>query len=352
MPVDIKDLPVKLPEDVDFRPTGLSPLTRSKKFQAGIEKKYGRGAHRETDTMDTFVDSSWYFLRYADPDNQKEFAGQEALTSWLPVDLYIGGAEHATGHLIFARFLTKVLHKLGYLNFNEPFLKLRHQGLIMGTDGFKMSKSRGNVINPDSLIEKFGADSFRLYEMFIGPFSQNVAWNVRGIEGVHRFLGRIFAASQKVAGQSSKEAESALHNLIKKITHDIENFKFNTAVSGLMEFFNGFGEKMSKAEWQRFLVLLYPFAPHLACELWSRFKIKGELWNAAWPGFDERLTQSKLIKLPVQINGKLKGLIEVAPNASEGEVLELIKKDKRLAPLIVKIKKVIYRAGRIVNLVS
>jgi len=352
VPLSEDELPVILPDDVDFRPTGLSPLARSKKFNQGIEKKYGKGAKRETDTMDTFVDSSWYFLRYADPWNDRAFVSKEALKKWLPVDLYIGGAEHASGHLIFARFLTKVLYRLGYLNFNEPFLKLRHQGLILGPDGFKMSKSRGNVVNPDELIGKFGADAFRMYEMFIGPFRESIAWDVRGIEGVSRFLSRVWQSSLKPAIRSSgKEPEKALHRLIQKVTSDIEEFKFNTTISSFMEFFNHFGGKLSKRQWERFLILLFPFVPHLSSEIWRNLKLKGRIDRTPWPTFDQEMTRREIVKLPVQVNGRLKGLIEISPDASQKEVMQKIGEDKRLRGYALRAKQVVYRESRVINLV-
>jgi len=350
---DEKELPVRLPGDVDFRPTGLSPLTRSKEFQRGVEKKYGQDARRETDTMDTFVDSSWYFLRYADPTNKRAFVSPQALKEWLPVDFYIGGAEHATGHLIFARFITKVLNRLGYLDFDEPFLKLRHQGLILGPDGFKMSKSRGNVINPDELIERFGADALRMYEMFIGPFDQSIAWDVRGIEGVYRFLNRLWQSSRGTPPQkTSLEAERALNRLVKKITSDIEELKFNTAVSSFMEFSNHFGEGLTKKQRERLLILLYPFAPHIASELWEKLGMKKPLYQGTWPTFDEVLTQQTTVRLPVQFNGKLKGIIEISPLATEQEAVRAIQRNPKLKELVSRAKRVIYKAGRVINLVA
>ncbi len=351
LPVPEKDLPVLLPTDVAFKPTGLSPLLLSRQFQVGVERKYGKGAKRETDTMDTFVDSAWYFLRYADPKNTKEFADKKVLSAWLPVDLYVGGAEHATGHLIFARFITKVLHKLGYLSFDEPFLKLRHQGLILGPDGFKMSKSRGNVINPDELVSKFGADAFRMYEMFIGPFHQSLPWDIRGIEGVYRFLNRLWQGRRSVVSRETPDVRRALNRLVRKITSDIENLKFNTAVSSFMEFFNHFGQALSRESWRRFLILLYPFAPHLTSEIWSNWRFQGELSAATWPTVGPLLTQEAMMDLPVQVGGKLRGVIRVKTRAAKAEVLAEIKRHVKLRPWVTRAKKIIYKEGRIVNLV-
>ena len=260
MLVEEKDLPVMLPTDVDFKPTGQSPLLGSKEFQKDVEKKYGKGARRELDTMDTFVCSSWYFLRYCDPHNEKEFADKKSLKYWMPVDLYIGGAEHTNGHLLYARFITKVLHKLGYLNFDEPFLKLRHQGLILAPDGEKMSKSRGNVINPDDLIAKYGADTLRVYEMFMGPFDQTVAWDTNGVTGVRKFLERAYKLVQERKSALASE-DSSVHRLVKKVTEDIEEMKFNTVVSGMMEFVNDMSRVKDGGWTESFVKVLAPFAP-------------------------------------------------------------------------------------------
>jgi len=348
--LDEKDLPVLLPTDVDFTPKGESPLAGSKTFQEEIEK-YGSGVKRELDTMDTFVCSSWYFLRYCDPNNGKEFASKEQLKYWMPVDLYIGGAEHTNGHLLYARFITKVLKKLGYLSFDEPFLKLRHQGLVLGTDGEKMSKSRGNVINPDDLIEQFGADTVRMYEMFMGPFDQSIAWDTNGVVGVRKFLDRVYrivnSRSGKVSGQSD-----AIHMLIKKVTEDIEGMKFNTAVAAFMEFINEVSKEDSNNWLGDFVKLLNPFAPHLAEELWQ--KVLGEkesVSDAQWPVFDPKKAKATTVTIVVQEKGKLRGTVSVPAGSDEQVVLAAVHENEKLAALAAGSSKHIFVQDKIVNFV-
>jgi leucyl-tRNA synthetase len=245
VPVPEKDLPVVLPTDVDFKPTGESPLANSKTFHDVECPQCGSKARRESDTMDTFVCSSWYYFRYTDPQNDQAFASEAAIKKWLPVDLYVGGAEHAVLHLLYARFFTKVLHSLGYVDFDEPFLKLRNQGLIIAEDGRKMSKSLGNVVNPDQVIDEVGADSLRMFEMFMGPLEATKPWNTKGISGVQRFLEKVYKLSAQInTEEKQKDAEDKikilLHKTIKKVTEDIESFKFNTAISALMVLANAF----------------------------------------------------------------------------------------------------------------
>jgi len=299
-PVPEKDLPVMLPTDVDFKPTGESPLNYSKEFHNVKCPKCGGVARRESDTMDTFVCSSWYYFRYADPKNEKEFASKEQIKKWLPVDLYVGGAEHTVLHLLYARFFTKVLNKLGYIDFDEPFKKLRHQGIILAEDGNKMSKSKGNVVNPNDVVEKYGADALRIFEMFMGPLEDAKPWNTKGIVGITRFLEKIWKINpdkiiednekirqgicsfalrddnelkerqQEKAREEVKYMDQLINKTICKIGKDIENLKFNTAISELMIFVNSistFG--INKNNFEKFLILLSPFAPHLAEELWE-----------------------------------------------------------------------------------
>lgn len=339
-PILIKeeDLPVILPNDVEFRPTGESPLTFSKDFKK-LPKGYPEAVRREYDTLDTFVCSSWYYLRYADPHNKQVFADADKLNHWLPVDIYVGGAEHSTGHLIFARFITKVLHKFGYINFDEPFVKLRHQGMILGENGEKMSKSRGNVINPDEVVEGYGADALRMYEMFMGPFDQAKPWSTAGIEGVKKFLDRMYRLVQerkKLSEDNSKEGN--LHRLIIKITQDINEFHFNTAVSAFMIFVNEAIEDGKSNSWLKdFVILLAPFAPHIAEELWqSVLGNKTSVFMSKWPKAD--LTKAKLdkITLIIQDQGKKRGTIEISAGIDEQTVLAIIKKDEKLTHLTKK----------------
>ncbi|MEK7164782.1 MAG: class I tRNA ligase family protein, partial [Patescibacteria group bacterium] len=332
-PVPEEDLPVVLPTDVDFRPTGESPLQRSESFHKVKCPKCGKDARRESDTMDTFVDSSWYWLRYTDPKNEKEFASKDKIKAWLPVDTYVGGAEHAVLHLMYARFITMALRDLGYLDFEEPFLQLRNQGLILGPDGQKMSKSRGNVINPDEVVEKFGADTMRLYEMFMGPLEDSKPWDTNGMVGVRRFLDRVWEI-QKLQMSKSKiqtnvkiqnpknTVERDLHKLIKKVGSDIESFDFNTAVSQFMIFVNAVYKagEISQEHLEMFLKVLSPFAPHLANEAWEKLGHKELMEKEIWPKYDESLLQDEMVTYIVQVNGKLRAQISAAPGASEERV--------------------------------
>lgn len=349
--VDEKDLPVMLPTDVDFKPHGESPLAQSKTFQAGVEEKYGKGAHRELDTMDTFVCSSWYYLRYCDPQNTQEFAGRDSLKYWMPVDLYIGGAEHTNGHLLYARFITKALHKLGYLDFDEPFLKLRHQGLILASDGEKMSKSRGNVINPDDLIEQYGADAVRMYEMFMGPFDQAIAWDTNGITGVRKFLDRVYRLVSERADNQVGE-NGLIHGLIKRVTEHIEEMKFNTALSGMMEFVNAVSKDNSGSWLVDFVKLLNPFAPHMAEELWQGvLKQTGSVADATWPKFDPTKVVASTVVIAVQEKGKLRGTVEVATGASETEVLASVQQNEKLKMLSDGATKHIFVQDKVINFI-
>ncbi|MCX6795250.1 MAG: leucine--tRNA ligase [Candidatus Falkowbacteria bacterium] len=361
VPVPESDLPVVLPDDVDFRPTGESPLRYSQKFNKVLCPKCGKPAHREHDTMDTFVCSSWYYLRYADPTNKDLFASPEKLQRWLPVDLYLGGAEHTVLHLLYSRFFTKVLRKYGHLNFNEPFLKLRHQGTILGEDGNKMSKSKGNVVNPDELIKSSGADALRLYEMFLGPLEDMKPWNSQGIIGVRRFLEKVYTLAFDVPRQDDKQVLSLLHKTIRKVGQDIEEFKFNTAISAMMILVNEISDYRQKNKtWplslentENFLKIFAPFAPHLAEELWEYLGNQKSIFLSPWPQFDESLLISESVNLAVQINGKLRATINLDPKLSEAEVLSLIKEDENVKKWLLdaEIVKTIFVPGRLVNLV-
>jgi len=333
-----KDLPVLLPTDVEFRPTGESPLTYSEEFKK-LPTGYPEAIRREYDTLDTFVCSSWYYLRYVDPYNNQKFADPDKLKYWLPVDVYIGGAEHATGHLIFARFITKVLHKFGYITFNEPFMKLRHQGMILGENGEKMSKSRGNVINPDEVVEGYGADALRMYEMFMGPFDQAKPWSTAGIEGIKKFLDRLYRLIQeraKLPVDDSKDGN--LHRLIIKITQDVNEFHFNTAVSAFMIFINEAIEDGKSNSWLKdFVVLLAPFAPHIAEEIWQDvLGNKTSVFTSKWPIADPNKAKLDKITLVIQEQGKKRGTIEVPVGSDEITVLSTIKQDDKLVSLIKK----------------
>ncbi len=382
VPVPEKDLPVKLPTDVDFMPTGESPLVRSKKFHNVKCPVCGAKARRESDTMDTFVCSSWYYLRYADPKNKKEFASRAQLQKWLPVDLYVGGAEHVVLHLLYSRFFTKVLHNLGYIDFDEPFAKMRHQGIILAEDGRKMSKSLGNVVNPDDVVAQYGADALRMFEMFMGPLEDMKPWNTKGIIGISRFLERVWKLNKGVIAirqQAEKQSrynttfqgiatssrqggtprddkiETLLHKTIKKVSEDIENLKFNTAISALMILVNesGGGENVNQEQYQTFLKLLAPFAPHLAEELWNRLGYKKSILTEKWPEYDPALIKEETIELVVQINGKVRSRLTVPADISEEEAKKMATGDVAIKKWlgVQEPKKVIFVKGRLINIV-
>jgi len=379
IPVPEKDLPVLLPEDVDFMPHGESPLARSKKFHDVKCPKCGAQARRESDTMDTFVCSSWYYFRYADPKNNKEFASKKEIKKWLSkgVDLYVGGAEHSVLHLLYSRFFTKVLHNLGYINFDEPFLKLRHQGTILAEDGRKMSKSFGNVVNPDDVINQYGADSLRMFEMFMGPLESAKPWNTKGIEGSYRFLKKLWSfvnetiSDQVWAGVNTTKEEGliVLNKMIKKVSEDIESLKFNTAISSLMELLNFFREEealgksgeviyekmrqISLTDLGKIVRLVYPFAPHISEELWSLLGHKESIFKEKWPEADSQYLKEEKFNLVVQINGKVRDKIEADFNISEDDAKKLTLQSERIKKLTggKEIKKVIFVKNKLINIV-
>ncbi len=333
VPVPEIDLPVTLPTDVDFRPTGESPLVRSASFHNVKCPNCGKNARRESDTMDTFVCSSWYFLRYASANSSDVPFEKEKIDYWLPVDMYVGGAEHAVLHLLYARFITKALRDMGYLNFSEPFSRLRNQGLILGEDGEKMSKSRGNVINPDEIIELYGADTIRLYEMFMGPFEDAKPWNAKSIIGIRRFLEKVWRvyASQEHGEESEKSdpLEKVIHKTIKKVTQDIVTFKFNTAISALMICANALtdtkalGKEIPVSFLEKFILLLSPFAPHMAEELWQNLGKTDTLAFHQWPTYDEALLEEETYRLIIQVNGKVRDSIEITKKTSDIELKKI-----------------------------
>ncbi len=368
VPIPEKDLPVELPMDVDFRPTGESPLARSKSFHNVKCPKCGKPARRESDTMDAFVDSSWYYLRYVDPQNHSEPFGKKSANQWLPVNLYVGGAEHAVKHLMYARFITKVLQDFGYLSFSEPFTKLVNQGLILGEDGEKMSKSKGNVVNPDEIVEKFGADTLRMYEMFMGPLEEAKPWNTASIAGMWRFLDRVRRFAEGILeGDTSlvepdADAERQVRHeeahVISKVTSNIEQFKFNTAISAMMELFNVASNSLSVSKGSRrlslrnLLLLLYPFAPHLTSELWERLKFGGNVWEHEWPTYDAKALKVETVTIAVQVNGKLRGTVEVSAGAGEAEVVVAARANPGVAKhLTSEPKKTVYVPGKLVSFV-
>jgi len=360
VPVPEKDLPVLLPTDVDFRPTGESPLKYSASFQTVVCPNCGGAAKRESDTMDTFVCSSWYYLRYADPGNKDALADPQALAYWLPVDVYVGGAEHSVLHLLYARFFAKVLQKYGQISFNEPFLKLRHQGIILGEDGNKMSKSKGNVVNPDEFVEKSGADSLRIYEMFMGPLEDMKPWNSQGIVGVRRFLEKVSVVGDNFSGQDDKKVRSLLHKTIKKVGEDIEEFRYNTAISALMILINSLHEARTEAGWplapasmEKLFIILAPFAPHLAEEIWEKSGHTESIFKSAWPEYDQSLIKDEMINLVIQINGKLRATLEAPADISETQALELARGSESIKKWLAEkeVIKHIFVPERLLNII-
>ena len=328
VPLDEKDLPLRLPEVEEFTPgeNGESPLAKQTDWINTTCPHCGKPAKRETDTMPQWAGSSWYFLRYMDPHNDKELASKEALKYWSPVDWYNGGMEHTTLHLLYSRFWHKFLYDIGVVPTKEPYQKRTSHGMILGTNGEKMSKSKGNVINPDDIVNEFGADTFRVYEMFMGPFDQVAAWSMESIRGCGKFLDRVWnMQNMLVDGDTySKEAEKMMHKAIKKVSQDIEDMKFNTSISTFMTMVNEFYKigKINKAEFKTFLTLLNPFAPHITEELNKIAGFEADISTYAWPEYDESKTVE--ITLPIQFNGKLKATITISVDEDESSVKEKV----------------------------
>jgi leucyl-tRNA synthetase len=370
VPVPEEELPVVLPEDAEFKPTGESPLASHPAFTQATCPKCGGPARRETDTMDTFMDSSWYFLRYADPsfDVPPGF-DTDKCAYWMPVDQYMGGVEHAVMHLLYARFFMRVLRDLGLTNESEPFKRLFNQGAILGPDGFRMSKSRGNVVNPDDYVGTIGADAVRCYLMFIGPWDQGGPWNASSIGGVTRFLNRVWALAteprpiQRVNADADAKLRRALHQTIRDVTEDLEKFRFNTMLAKLMTLVNGMFEarpSVSDEVWDEavhsLLLMLAPSAPHLAEELWS--DVLGQPYSVhrqPWPTWDEALAAEDEVKIAVTVNGKPRGelLVPAGMQDDEAEVTTLALALPRVDAVVkgLTVRRVIYRPGKVLNLV-
>lgn len=358
LPLD--ELPLSLPEVADYQPTekGEPPLARVESFV-----KHPSGAKRDTDTMPGSAGSSWYFLRYTDPNNDKEAFSFAAQKYWMPVDLYVGGAEHTVGHLLYARFWQKVLFDAGLVSTDEPFQKLAHQGVVLGPDGQRMSKSRGNVINPDEVREKFGADAVRLYICFMGPFDKDKPWDTSGIDGVRRFLDRVWRLVFDESGKlhatddaPNEELQRQLHKTIKKVSEDIESMSFNTAVSAMMILVNEFYRQgvKPKSALKTLSQLLMPFAPHFSEEIWKALGGPGLLHNQKWPGFDPKLVEDDVKEIGVQVNGKVRGSLRLPLTSTEAEAMEAAKEINTVTNALgnMKIIKVIYKAGRILNIIA
>ncbi|MDD3170407.1 MAG: leucine--tRNA ligase [Candidatus Pacebacteria bacterium] len=329
VPLKEEDLPLKLPHIEKYQPTGTgeSPLAAIEEW-VNVECPKCKGkARRETNTMPQWAGSSWYYLRFIDPDNQKELVDKKKEEFFMPVDLYVGGADHAVLHLLYARFWHKFLFDLKHVSTKEPFSKLRNVGFVLAPDGQKMSKSKGNVIAPDEIIEKYGADAFRIYEMFMGPFGEAIGWSENGVKGVYKFLNRVwnFSIKNKDNKESPKELIAEINKLNKRVSEDLEKMKFNTPIAFFMEFLNFAEEKQAgKDVLERMLVLLSPFTPHICEELWEILGNKESILKQKWPEYDKNLIKEERIELVVQINGKVKDKIEAKNGLSEEEIKEIV----------------------------
>ena len=353
-----EDLPLVLPELEDYAPskTGASPLDKATDW---VNTTFdGKPAKRETSTMPGSAGSSWYFLRYIDPHNDKEIADPELLKHWMPVDLYVGGPEHAVGHLLYSRFWNNYLYNKGIVFTKEPFQKLRHQGMILGTNGEKMSKSKGNVINPDDMVREYGADALRLYEMFMGPIDAAKPWDITGIEGTKKFLDRIwrlYVESDKVSNKPNANLDKIYNYTVKKVTNDYENMYFNTAISQMMIFINTvYKEDSLPVEYAEvFLKLLNPVAPHITEELWNKLGHEHTIAYEKWPEYDETKIVEDEVEIPVQINGKVKATISVPVDLTEAEIKEIVHKNENISNLTngKTIVKEIYVKNKIYNIV-
>lgn len=401
VPVPEKDLPVELPYQVDFSPTGKPPLATDQNWLSVKCPRCQGPAEREAETMDTFVDSAWYFLRYLDPKNKEQIFDKEVVKKWMPMDLYFGGAEHTLGHTLYSRFIVKFLKDIGLVEVEEYALKRVHHGVILGPDGHRMSKSRGNVVNPDEEAKKYGADAIRLYLAFLGPYDLVAPWNPDGINGVYHFLQRIWSLQEKIKSKDPDDDSltqtdlKMMHKTIKKVTEDIENIKFNTAVAALMEWLNYLSAKgeVKREEYKVFLLLLAPFAPHITEELWQEMQLsvlsgqlsdegqsvvgesvtgkqttdkpdsenrkqKTENWSIhqqSWPKFDNKFLEEESLRVVVQINGKVRDTILIDKDivGSKEKVENLARESEKVKKFLVgkNIVKTIYVPGKIINLV-
>ncbi|MDF0650807.1 MAG: leucine--tRNA ligase [Nitrospira sp.] len=363
-PLPEEQLPLVLPETDNFKPsgTGESPLANLDAWLATVDPSTSQPARRETNTMPQWAGSCWYYLRFIDPKNSIQLVDPVRERYWMPVDLYIGGSEHAVLHLLYARFWHKVLFDIGVASTSEPFLKLVHQGIVLGEDNQKMSKSRGNVVNPDEMIDQFGADAVRLYEMFMGPLEAMKPWSTRGVEGVTRFLERVWRlmvdeqsrlSSALVSTAPSLDHQRLLHQTIKKVTEDIEALRFNTAISQMMIFTNEMtkAQQRSRAVIEPFVLLLSPFAPHVADELWSILGHQPSVSQQPWPTFDPAMTVSERMIIPIQVNGRLRAKIDVSAEAEREEIERLARAEAAEWLQEKEPKKVIYVEKKLLNFV-
>lgn len=357
-PLSEKELPLRLPEITDFEPGegGESPLARLTDWVNTTCPCCGGPAKRETDTMPQWAGSSWYFLRYMDPNNSEALVSPEAAKYWGPIDWYNGGMEHTTLHLLYSRFWNKFLYDIGVVPFSEPYKKRTSHGMILGENGEKMSKSRGNVVNPDDVVNEFGADTMRLYEMFIGDFEKAAPWNTASVKGCKRFLDRVWNLQEMLTDsmEYSKELEGVMHRTIKKVTEDIDALKLNTAIAAMMSLINEFYDKKSvtRGELKTLVTLLNPFAPHITEEIWQQQGFEGQIAHTQWPVFDPEKCVDKTVELVVQVNGKVRAKLEVNADISKEDALRLAKEHSAVAALLEgkTLVKEIFVPGKLVNL--
>ncbi len=359
VPLDESELPLTLPNVESYEPTdtGESPLAKMTDWVNTTCPCCGGPAKRETDTMPQWAGSSWYFLRYCDPHNDKEFISKEAAEYWTPVDWYNGGMEHTTLHLLYSRFWHKFLYDIGVVPTSEPYKKRTSHGMILGENGEKMSKSRGNVVNPDEIVDAYGADTMRLYEMFIGDFEKAAPWNSDSIKGCKRFIEKYWNLQEKVkdGNEYSPEHEALMHKTIKKVTYDIDNLKANTAIASMMTLVNEFSQKgCNKAELKTLTILLNPFAPHVTEEMWQVMNFGGMVNEAQWPTYDEEKTKENSVEIVIQVMGKVRSKLTIPVDMPKDEVLAAAKADAKIAELLdgKEIKKEIYVPGKLVNFVA
>ncbi len=359
VPIPESELPLTLPEVESYMPTdnGESPLSTLDSFINTTCPHCGGPAKRETDTMPQWAGSSWYFLRYCDPHNDNELASKEALNYWMPVDWYNGGMEHTTLHLLYSRFWHKFLYDLGAVTTKEPYMRRTSHGMILGEDGQKMSKSRGNVINPDDVVNEYGADSLRLYEMFVGDFEKTAPWSTKSIKGCKRFLDRVWALQDMLIDGDDyrEELKASFHKTVKKVSEDIENLKFNTAIAALMTLINDIyaTKQINRAELKTFIILLNPFAPHITEEIYQNVGFGGMLNEQKWPEYDESLCVDDTIEIVAQINGKVKAKLVISVDENKDDVISKVKSEPKISAAISgkNIVKEIYVPGKLVNIV-
>ncbi|NLJ78264.1 MAG: leucine--tRNA ligase [Tissierellia bacterium] len=359
VPIPEDELPLELPDVENYEPTdtGESPLANIRDWVKTTCPKCGGEAERETDTMPQWAGSSWYFLRYIDPKNTEHLADDEKLNYWLPVDWYNGGMEHTTLHLLYSRFWHKFLYDIGVVPCNEPYAKRTSHGMILGENSEKMSKSRGNVVNPDDIVDEYGADTLRAYEMFIGDFEQSVPWLEDGVRGCRRYLERVWRLQDIVIGgdEYSDEMETSIHKTIKKVTEDYETLKFNTAIAALMSLLNEFNDhgSMTKADLRTYLILLNPVAPHITEELWDIMGFGGMLNEQTWPEHDEAKIQEDIIEMPVQVNGRVRGTISIGVDADQVAARKMAEENEAIQRHLEgkQVIKEIFIPGRIYNIV-